>query len=433
MKLLVVVLFLSVALVSTTSPDPEAPTGFDNKSNGMVDDAAHQADQARFDETEGVDDGLGPLYNAQSCRECHQSPTSGGTSQVAELRVGHQGSDHLFHNPEIPIAHGAEIITGRTLVNDRSICPNAAFPDTEIQEHVPASENIRTTRVSLGVLGNGFVEAVADETLVALAQKQCKESHRKICGQVLYVPIVEAPGQTGVRRFGWKDQHASLLSFSGDAYPTAIGITTPLVPHQVTKLCNSAPEPNDKAGPDGLDDVDHFARFIRASKTPARDSKLADTGQSPKGYKLFNKIGCAECHVRTLTTAPAGTKINGGTYTVPETIGSKTFYPYSDFLLYNVGTGDGIVVPMVEHYGQKIYQITWRNFSAQSFHNAQNKLRTAPLWGVRFRNRLMHDGESTTLRDAILRHREEAYESAHRFERMSASDQQAILEFLSSL
>src|SRR5205823_13616108 len=70
-----------------------------------------------------------------------------------------------------------------------------------------------------------------------------------------------------------------------------------------------------------------------------------------------------------------------------------------------------------------MYQITWRNFSAQSFHNAQNKLRTAPLWGVRFRNRLMHDGESTTLRDAILRHREEAYESAHRFERMSASDQ----------
>ncbi len=92
-----------------------------------------------------------------------------------------------------------------------------------------------------------------------------------------------------------------------------------------------------------------------------------------------------------------------------------------------------MVVPMVEHYGRKMYQTTWRNFSAQSFHNAQNKLRTAPLWGVRFRNRLMHDGESTTLRDAILRHREEAYESAHRFERMSAAEQKVILEFLSTL
>jgi CxxC motif-containing protein (DUF1111 family) len=277
------------------------------------------------------------------------------------------------------------------------------------------------------------VEAVADETLVELAQKQCKQSHHKICGQVIYVPILEARGQTGVGRFGWKDQHASLLSFSGDAYLNELGITTRLFPDEVTKLCNTAPEPNDQIGPDGLDDLDHFARFIRASKAPGRDSKLANTEPSQKGSKLFDKIGCTVCHVRTLDTAPAGTKINGGTYSVPEALGGKTFYPYSDFLLHNVGTGDGIVVPMVEHYGQKMYQTTWRGFSPQSFHNAQNKLRTAPLWGVRFRNRLMHDGESNTLREAILRHREEAYESAHRFERMSASDQQAILEFLSSL
>jgi CxxC motif-containing protein (DUF1111 family) len=433
MKLLAAIAFLSVALAFTSSSNPDAPTGFDNKSNGMVDDATHQADQAKFDEIETVADGLGPLYNAQACRECHQNPTSGGTSQVAELRVGHQGPDHLFHNPDIPIAHGTEIITGRTLVNDRSICPNGAFPSTEIQEHVPDSENIRTKRISLGVLGDGFVEAVADGTLVELARKQCKESHRKICGQAIYVPIVEAPGQTGIGRFGWKDQQASLLSFSGDAYLNEMGITTRLFPDEVTKLCNSATEPNDVAGPDGLDDVDQFARFIRASKAPARDSKLADAEQSQKGSKLFDKIGCAKCHVRTLTTAPAGTKINGDTYTIPEALGGKTFYPYSDFLLHDVGTGDGIVVPMLEHYGRKMYQTTWKNFSPQSFHNAQNKVRTAPLWGVRFRNRLMHDGESTTLRDAILRHREEAYESAHRFERMSAADQQAIREFLGSL
>ncbi len=433
MKFPAAVALLSVVLASTNSPNTNAPTGFDNKSNGMVDDATHQVDQVKFDETETVADGLGPLYNAQSCRECHQNPTSGGTSQVAELHVGHQGPDPLFHDPDIPIAHGAEIIAGRTLVNDRSICPNAAFPDAEIQEHVPESENIRTTRISLGVLGDGFDEAVTDETLIELARKQCKESHRKICGQAVYVPIVEAPGQTGIGRFGWKDQHASLLSFSGDAYLNEMGITTRLFPDEVTKLCNTAPEPNDKTDADGLDDVDHFARFIRASKAPPRDSKLASSEESQKGSKVFDKIGCAECHVRTLITAPTGTKINGGTYTVPDALGGKTFYPYSDFLLHNVGTGDGIVVPMVEHYGRKMYQINWKNFSGPSFHNAQNKLRTAPLWGLRFRNRLMHDGESTTLRDAILRHREEALESAHRFERMSAADQRAILEFLSSL
>src|SRR6266705_2726554 len=310
MKLLAAVALLSVALAFTSSPNPDAPTGFDNKSNGMVDDATHQADYAKFDDIETVADGLGPLYNAQSCRECHQNPTSGGTSQVAELRVGHQGPDHLFHNPEIPIAHGAEIITGRTLVNDRSICPNAAFPDAEIEEHVPDSENIRTTRISLGVLGDGFVEAVADETLIELARKECKGSHRKICGQVIYVPIVEAPGQTGIGRFGWKDQHASLLSFSGDAYLNEMGITNALFPDEVTNLCNTVSEPNNKPEADGLADIDHFTRFVRATKAPARDARQAATPAARKGEALFARIGCEMCHVPTLVTAATGTVVN---------------------------------------------------------------------------------------------------------------------------
>jgi CxxC motif-containing protein (DUF1111 family) len=198
---------------------PEAPAGFDNKSNGMVDDQTHQADQASFDGVEDVADGLGPLYNAQSCRECHQNPTSGGASQITELRVGHLGPDHRFRNPDIPIARGTEIISGRTLVNDRAICPNAAFPDVEIQERVPDSETVRTTRVSLNLLGDGFVEAVSDRTLIDLARNQCKSTHGKVCGLVIYVPIVEVPGQAGVGRFGWKNQHASLLSFFGRRLP----------------------------------------------------------------------------------------------------------------------------------------------------------------------------------------------------------------------
>ena len=104
MKLLLAVAFFGLALASAGPQSSEAPTGFDNKSNGIVDDVTHQADQAKFDEIEKVSDGLGPLYNAQSCRECHQNPTSGGSSQVSELRVGHQGADHRFQNPDIPIA-----------------------------------------------------------------------------------------------------------------------------------------------------------------------------------------------------------------------------------------------------------------------------------------------------------------------------------------
>jgi CxxC motif-containing protein (DUF1111 family) len=317
MRILIAAAVLSFALVSAAPQAPNAPTGFDNKSNGVVDDATHQADQAKFDEVEQVSDGLGPLYNAQSCRECHQSPVSGAASQVTELRAGHQGPDKRFRSPDIPIAHGAEVITGRSLVNDRAICPNAAFLDKEIQERVPETETIHTSRLSLNLLGDGFVEAIADQTLVNLSKQQCKSSHGKICGQVLYVPVVEAPGQMGVGRFGWKDQHASLLSFAGDAYLNEMGITNRLQPNEVTNLCNTVSEPNDKPGSDGLSDIDHFARFVRATKAPTRDAQLASSAAAQKGLGLFGKIGCATCHVEALTTAPPGTKINGGALRFP--------------------------------------------------------------------------------------------------------------------
>ena len=84
MKVSMAIATLGLALAPLTPQSGEAPTGFDNKSNGMVDDTTHQGDQAKFDEIAGVADGLGPLYNAQSCRECHQNPTSGGGSQITE-------------------------------------------------------------------------------------------------------------------------------------------------------------------------------------------------------------------------------------------------------------------------------------------------------------------------------------------------------------
>jgi len=415
-----------------TPAGPEAPTGFDGKSNGVVDDPTHQADQLKFDEVEGVADGLGPLYNAQSCRECHQNPESGGGSQVTELRVGHLGPNRRFLNPNIPIAHGTQTISGRTLVNDRAICPNAAFPNYEIQERVPDTETIRTTRLSSSLFGAGFVEAVADQTLIELSREQCRSSHGKICGLVIYVPIVEVPGQAGVGRFGWKNQQASLLSFSGDAYLNEMGITTQLFPDEVTSLCNTASEPNDKPAADGLADVDHFARFVRALKAPPRDQQLANTAMARSGYELFTTAGCITCHVQSLTTSAPGTKINGGAFTVPAALGNKTFHPFSDFLLHDVGTGDGIVIPTVEHYGRVAGRMP-HQCSPENFQRTQYRIRTAPLWGLRLRTRLMHDGTSMTVRDAILRHGGEADAAAKRFRKLAAKDQDAMLAFLMSL
>src|SRR5271170_3115474 len=417
MRFLLLVGLLGLFFAAAASQSTEAPTGFDNKSNGVTNDATHEADQTTFEEVEKLTDGLGPLYNTQSCRECHQNPVSGAASQVTELRVGHQGRDGRFLNPEIPIAHGAEVITGRSLVNDRAICPNGAFPNNEIQERVPDKETIRTFRLSLSLLGDGFVEAVDDQTLVNLAEQQCKSSHKKICGQILRVPIVEAPGQMGVGRFGWKDQHASLLSFAADAYLNEMGITNRLQPDEVTTICNTVKEPNDTPGSDGLSHIDLFARFVRATKAPARDLQLANSAATRKGNGLFEAIGCNACHVETLTTAAAGTKIDGGTLTIPAALGTVTFHPYSDFLMHDVGTGDGILQATQEHYGKKVFQAMSAYLAKQDFEASRNKIRTAPLWGVRLRPRLMHDGESLTFREAIVRHGGEAKHVSEQFEK----------------
>ena len=212
-----------------------------------------------------------------------------------------------------------------------------------------------------------------------------------------------------------------------------MGITSRLFPDEVTTLCNTASEPNDSTRADSLADIDRFARFLRATKAPARDTLLAATPAARRGSELFDAIGCATCHVRTLFTAPAGTALNGGRFTVPPALGGKVFHPFGDFLLHNVGSGDGIVVAMSEHYGRNVYQTVWREFSIDSIGRTRNKVRTAPLWGVRLRPRLMHDGASLTLRDAIVRHRGEASGVANRFAHLTPSDQEAITAFLKSL
>jgi len=408
-------------------PLEEAPAAFDGSPNGLVDQATHDADREVFDEAEGIEEGLGPLHNAQACRECHQNPASGGSSQVTELRAGHRDERGRFVNPSVPIAGGAEVITGRTLINDRAICPNAEFPAQELQQRVPDAENVRTERLSLGLLGDGLVELVPDELLRQIAAWQCRETKGRVCGRTIAVPVLEAPGTYAVGRFGWKSQHASLLSFAADAYLNEMGITSGLLPDEVTTLCDTVRDPEDQPGADGLADVDRFARFVRATKAPPRDAALAATAAAAKGSSLFDAVGCATCHVRTLATAPAGASFHGGRLVVPPALGGKAFHPFGDFLLHDVGTGDGVALAVFEHHGRAFAHMQ------PQFELTANRLRTPPLWGVRTRSRLMHDGLSLTLRDAILRHRGEANDARRRFVRLGEEEREQLLAFLRSL
>jgi CxxC motif-containing protein (DUF1111 family) len=433
MRLPLIIAFLCTAFVvfaqqAQAPRGTEAPTGFDDGHNGLVGDEDFAADKEEFDGAEQIADGLGPVYNAQGCRECHQNPISGGASQVTELRVGQRGPNGRFENPRIVLGNG-DVIAGRSLVNDRAICPEA-------QMRVPDTATIRTLRLSISVLGDGFVEAVADQTLIDIAKQQCAATRGRICGQVINVPIVESKSaETRAGRFGWKNQHASLVSFSADAYLNEMGITSELQKVEVVKdeVCGyKAPQPNSPTEAGLIDDVGRFARFMRATKAPPRDAKLAATREAQRGEQLFAQVGCATCHVPTLQTAPTGTKLTSE-FAVPPALGNKIFHPFSDFLLHNVGTGDGIVMIPEEHHGRDMRRRNFRNFSDREVESTQWKIRTAPLWGVRMRTRLMHDGGSVTLNDAIRRHRGEASEVTERYERLSDADRETLLTFLRSL
>jgi CxxC motif-containing protein (DUF1111 family) len=221
-SLLACIYVIALGLLAQQTPT-EAPAGFDtptlqtqnagsqSSGNGIPEPAGDtfMRDQQIFEKREDASLGLGPVYNATSCSECHQNPVSGGASQITEIRVGHRDENGNFVNPTVTINGGT--ISGRSLINDRAICP-------DVQEHVPDAENIRTLRAVLSTLGDGFVEAIDDNTLMDIAANQPRLSNGAIHGEAVQVSILEAPGHTRVGRFGWKDQHGSLLSFTADAY-----------------------------------------------------------------------------------------------------------------------------------------------------------------------------------------------------------------------
>jgi CxxC motif-containing protein (DUF1111 family) len=376
----------------------EAPAGFDNLTNGFTTQTQFDLDLAAFDGAEEIDEGLGPVYNAQACRECHQNPVSGATSQITELRVGRFDGATFTDRP------------GGSLINDRAI-------DARIQERVAGEDNVATFRTSLNTLGDGFIEAIPDSEFTRIRNAQ----PTSMKGQIINVPVLEAPGVTRIARFGWKNQHASLQSFAADAYLNEMGITSPLQPTENTTngasvaAFDTVPDPEEAptaAEPFGPD-VHAFARFMRSSKVPPRDTVVAATSDAIAGASLFTSIGCANCHTPTITTAPVGTSFNGGKFIVTAALADKNFHPYSDFMLHNVGTGDGIV----QNGGS----------------TTRNKVRTPPLWGLRTRTRLMHDGEDITRNNAILFHTNEAEPVIQNYINLSLTQKNQLIAFLNSL
>jgi CxxC motif-containing protein (DUF1111 family) len=331
-----------------------------------------------FEEAEFGEDGLGPIFNEVGCGTCHFSGAIGGASEIVETRAASY-EDGIYR--EFP---------GGSLFQSKAI-------RADCSEKVPPRANVRTLRQTQPLFGSGLIEAIPDAQIHAYAAAQAA-THPEQAGRVHYVRDA-ASGQMRIGRFGWKSQQATLLTFSGDAYVNEMGITTPMFPDEnapngdMEKLaaCDTVAEPED----DGFDLV-LFSNFMRLLAPPPRaDGPVVDRGQ-----QTFENIGCAVCHYSGYRAESPIGAIDG------RLVGS-----FSDLLLHDAGTGDGIVQGEAQGH----------------------ELRTAPLWGLSVSGPYLHDGSARTIEEAILRHANQAARARNAFQALSPMDKEELLEFLGSI
>ena len=341
-----------------------------------------------FVEVEDAAEGLGPVFNGLGCAQCHATPAIGGVSPVSEVRIGHVDEEGNF-----------------TMLGGDTLYHLFALPNQECQPAIPREANVIARRVPIPLFGAGLVEAIPDDTLLALEDPDDRDGDG-ISGRAAIVEDV-ATGDLRVGRFGWKAQHATLLTFGADAYRNEMGITNDLFRNEVgagidpemLKACDLVADPEDSVEPlTGLRGIDAFEAFMRFLAPIDRGPV---DGEVAHGENLFGAIGCGSCHLPVLITGRASNPV----------FDRKPVPLYSDLLLHDVGTGDGIP------QGAAL----------------ANEIRTPALWGLRFRRPLLHDGCAATAAEAILRHANEAQAVTDRYRQLSPGDQSAVLAFLDSL
>lgn len=342
-----------------------------------------------FLEVEDSEEGLGPVYNGRSCSECHAVPRIGGSGTVMIVRAGLRDAEGRFVEPD-----------GGSLIQMFSI------PSHEVQPQFPPETAVISRRRAPALFGSGLIEAVDDSTLMALADPE-DEDGDGISGRA---HIVDDPagGPNRVGRFGWKAHLATTMAFGAEAYRDEMGITNDLFPDEACPIgvdcellafIDPVPDPEDAPERStGLRGIDNFANFLLLLGPPPRGSIDATVR---RGEALFSSLGCDSCHVSSLVT---------GSHPI-RALSGKTFFPYSDFLLHDIGTGDGI----------------------QQGDASPDEIRTPPLWGVRFRAPFLHDGRASTLLEAIGMHAGEAEQVRKNFEALEETDKEALIEFLLSL
>ena len=343
-----------------------------------------------FNEVETIEEGLGPSFNGRSCAECHKAPAVGAGSERTVTRFG-KTTNGVFD----PLAG-----LGGSLLQDHAIgIADGATRNFKLEE-VPRVANVVAHRRSTSLLGLGLVEATPDFEFEFLARAQAL-SGGPVAGKVSHVTNISTGNTQAVGKFGWKGQNPTLFQFAGDAYVNELGITNPQF---MSENCPNGdcsemvfnPDPGINDDGEGVEKLGDFMLMLAPPQRGEITSAVTD------GERIFNRIGCADCHVSTLIT---------GRNEIAA-LDRQIYHPYSDFLLHDMGSlGDGVV----------------------QGGTSGRQMRTAPLWGVRFSTTLLHDGRATTLQQAIEAHDGEARTARDRFRRLLATERDRLMAFLRSL
>jgi hypothetical protein len=348
----------------------------------------------------GVETGLGPAFNQDSCGSCHNAPV-GGSGTITVLRFGVLDFDTLEFDPL------AEF--GGSLLQAQAI-------SLECAEVIPVPPtNFASERLTNSTLGFGLVEAIPDAAIEANA---LAPPSALVSGRVHVVPVLEEPGTFKIGRFGWKSQLATVLSFSGDASLQEMGITNRIFPadnapnNDPDKLavCDTVADPETVPDASGLEFIDRVTDFQRFLAPPPQTPRSGMTGEA-----LFVQVGCADCHLTTPFYTPDDDE------DLENALEGQPVNAYTDFLLHDMGDA----ADFIEQGGAEV-----------------RELRTPPLWGLRVRDPMWHDGRAaggsftSRITKVVNQHNaanSEAKPSAMAYNALSSAQKAAVVAFLGSL
>ena len=386
-KPILAVLLLSLLLCACKSPKQP------NLGEPLAD--LSRAERAQFDAGKKVfqrvftpQDGLGPLFNANSCAQCHEDPVVGGVGDEIEIHatrfVAPNSCDPLFHQGGPVIQQDAT-----PLLQAKGIT----------KEQIPPGATAQAHRSTPPLFGFGLVDAIPEATILSHERRHgakgdgiAGHANRTIDGRV--------------GRFGRKAAVAALLDFNAGAFPQEMGVTTPLSP--VEETINGTPVPPDTDPvPDPeitVEDIEKVTAFTRFLAPPPQQffTNHTDLHLARRGRKLFAHLNCAVCHRPKMNTGPSTSKA----------LDRKAVALYSDLMVHDMGSALADICLEQAH---------------------PSEFRTEMLMGLRFRGQFLHDGSAKTVQEAIERHDGEARNSRDRFKALKEKDKQALLKFLETI